>query len=482
MAMPVESVPRVHVAVLGRAGWRLALQVAVVVVLASCALAYGEVRPRRQSPWRSPPGPPGFRRGGPWRDGPPGHQQTPPGLRKQGAEQGFRDGEAEPGFRAPGGEGFRAPGGEGFRKQEGGAGAPRQQDCAPSLTTMNGGQPTCSGQLIFEDNFNDLEQWSNDIHMAGPPDYEFVVYKSSPWNIYIDNGIMTIKAFLSEDKYGPGFVSNGTMFVKRCTASDRDLCERTAFSYNILPPVRSARVHTANSFAFRYGVVEMRVRGPRGDWLYPQLALKPAESRYGPHFSSGEIRLPSHFGNKFLRDSPGGGQAGGSPGQRGWRGRKLMRAGVALGVKDQNDAKLLSVEARAPQEVADWSRVFHVVRMKWSPDGFEYWVDGESMGRKIAVPEGGFASLSPDPAKSPWAGGEKNAPFDQEFYMSIGLGVGGLNRFPDNVTNGQNAEFPKPWKNTSPKAMLNFWKAKDQWYPTWQLPLLQVSYAKVWAL
>ena len=38
-----------------------------------------------------------------------------------------------------------------------------------------------------------------------------------------------------------------------------------------------------------------------------------------------------------------------------------------------------------------------------------------------------------------------------QFYLSIGLGVGGLNRFPDNVTNGQNAEFPKPWKNTSPK-------------------------------
>lgn len=48
-------------------------------------------------------------------------------------------------------------------------------------------------------------------------------------------------------------------------------------------------------------------------------------------------------------------------------------------------------------------------------EGFEYWVDGEVMGRgKIPVPEGGFASLAPDPAKSPWAGGEKNAPFDQE--------------------------------------------------------------------
>lgn len=45
-----------------------------------------------------------------------------------------------------------------------------------------------------------------------------MLYKQSPWNIYVDNGIMTIKAFLTEDKYGPGFVSNGTMFVKRSVA------------------------------------------------------------------------------------------------------------------------------------------------------------------------------------------------------------------------------------------------------------------------
>lgn len=331
------------------------------------------------------------RQGGPWRL-PPGQQ------RKHG-----------------GGGGPWVPPGH-MRRQDGDDGAPVgfRQGCTPSLTTMNGGQQTCSGQLIFEDNFNDLEQWTNDVHMAGAPDFEFAVYKASPRNIFIENGIVSIEAFLTEDRYGPGFVSNGTMFVKRCTSSERELCERTAFSYNILPPVRSARVHTANTFTFRYGVVEMRVRGPRGDWLYPQLSLKPAESRYGPHYSSGEIRLPSHVGNKFLRETaPGGGGGGG--GQRGgWRGRKLMRAGVALGVRGDNDAHTVTVESRAPQEVADWSRVFHVVRMKWAPDGFEFWVDGESMGRKMAVPQGGYASLTDNPAEHAWAGGESNAPSPME--------------------------------------------------------------------
>ncbi|XP_052128481.1 beta-1,3-glucan-binding protein-like [Frankliniella occidentalis] len=260
------------------------------------------------------------RRQGPWGGVPPGHRgghgggggngwRGPPGLNPNRHPGGGGGGPGE----QPGGPGGPSgPSGQGQPDGGGGASPPGpglggRQGCVPSLTTINGGQQTCSGQLVFEDNFNHLEQWSNDVHMAGPPDYEFVVYKRSPRNIFINDGIMTILAFLTEDRYGPGFVSNGTMFVRGCTSSDQDLCERTAFSYNILPPVRSARVHTANSFTFRYGVVEMRVRGPRGDWLYPQLTLKPSQSKYGPHFSSGEIRLPSHFGNRWLREAGGAG-------------------------------------------------------------------------------------------------------------------------------------------------------------------------------
>lgn len=48
-------------------------------------------------------------------------------------------------------------------------------------------------------------------------------------------------------------------------------------------------------------------------------------------------------------------------------------------------------------------------------DGFEYWINGESMGRgRIPVPNGGFVSLAPNPTGHAWAAGEKNAPFDQE--------------------------------------------------------------------
>lgn len=64
-----------------------------------------------------------------------------------------------------------------------------------------------------------------------------------------------------------------------------------------------------------------------------------------------------------------------------------------------------------------------------------------------------------------------------QFYVSLGLNVGGIHEFDNNVRN-------KPWKNNSPKAALKFWEAKNQWYPTWRgdQSALQVDSVKVYAL
>jgi len=48
-----------------------------------------------------------------------------------------------------------------------------------------------------------------------------------------------------------------------------------------------------------------------------------------------------------------------------------------------------------------------------------------------------------------------------QFYMILNLAVGGTNGyFPDSWTNGNGA---KPWSNTSPTAMRDFWQAKNTW-------------------
>lgn len=56
---------------------------------------------------------------------------------------------------------------------------------------------------------------------------------------------------------------------------------------------------------------------------------------------------------------------------------------------------------------------------------------------------------------------DRNAPFDQEFYLILNVAVGGTNGFwPDQVGN-------KPWADQSNEAPKEFWQAKDVWLPTW---------------
>jgi hypothetical protein len=62
----------------------------------------------------------------------------------------------------------------------------------------------------------------------------------------------------------------------------------------------------------------------------------------------------------------------------------------------------------------------------------------------------------------PWSQtGRDSTPFDQDFYLILSLAVGGTNSyFPDSMGG-------KPWVDASPRAMYDFWQAKDKWLPTW---------------
>jgi hypothetical protein len=50
--------------------------------------------------------------------------------------------------------------------------------CSPTVTTVSGSQTPssiCAGQLIFEDNFNTLDQsrWRHEVTLAGGGNWEF---------------------------------------------------------------------------------------------------------------------------------------------------------------------------------------------------------------------------------------------------------------------------------------------------------------------
>lgn len=72
-----------------------------------------------------------------------------------------------------------------------------------------------------------------------------------------------------------------------------------------------------------------------------------------------------------------------------------------------------------------------------------------------------------------------------QFYFLINLAVGGTNGFfPEEGNVGG-----KPWRNSSPTPIRDFWNGRDHWLPTWRLHVnnsrdasLQVDYVRVWAL
>lgn len=76
-----------------------------------------------------------------------------------------------------------------------------------------------------------------------------------------------------------------------------------------------------------------------------------------------------------------------------------------------------------------------------------------------------------------WSKHGKMAPFDKEFHLTFGIGVGGLNDFIDN------RDSKKPWKNTQVKAMKYFWdvmKSRSDW--PGEKSGLEIDYVRVYSL
>jgi hypothetical protein len=79
-----------------------------------------------------------------------------------------------------------------------------------------------------------------------------------------------------------------------CTDSSFYGCSRSSNGANIINPIQSAAIKTINSFAFKYGVVEVRAKLPKGDWIWPAIWMLPKNEAFGgsvlfPFFS------PFHF-------------------------------------------------------------------------------------------------------------------------------------------------------------------------------------------
>lgn len=126
---------------------------------------------------------------------------------------------------------------------------------------------------------------------------------NSPNNSFVRDGHLYIVPTLTSDVIGyPNVLGSPNPFTYNltgCTDTNLTNCGAVsnASANTVIPPVMSARIHTLNHYAIRYGRVEISAKLPRGDWLWPALWMLPVNDTYGPWPRSGEIDIMEARGN-----------------------------------------------------------------------------------------------------------------------------------------------------------------------------------------
>lgn len=196
----------------------------------------------------------------------------------------------------------------------------------------------------------------------------------------------------------------------RCTNHQFWGCERTGSPYNIINPVKSARIRTVNSFGFKYGKVEINAKMPTGDWLAPAIYFMPKSNAYGNWPASGEIDLVESRGNLNLVQNNIN------------IGVEQISAKLHFGAFNELDGVKTSTFTRNSAPGSGYNKDFHRYQMEWSPERITFSIDDVETGTvSIESPTGfwnrGNFNTSAPGIENPWRGGTPMAPFDQEVRM-----------------------------------------------------------------
>ncbi|XP_078037235.1 beta-1,3-glucan-binding protein [Augochlora pura] len=325
-------------------------------------------------------------------------------------------------------------------------------------TESNGGSPS---SILFEENFDTLDStiWERDMRIPLGPDYEFCVYHNEHHEtlLKIVNGKVVFEPRILEEVYGDRATAYGRMQLSGCTSNYPDECARNATSFSILPPVLSSRLTTKKRFNFRYGKIEIRAKFPYGDWIYPEMYLLPVNVAYGYGNPNGRIILGLARGNDNLVDRN--------------KSQIFDSRKVDFGFRINTGGNVDDfIVSRVKELGPKWTQDFHNYTTIWDETGFTFSVDGDMIGRLSPGPDGFLRNKNYNTM----------APFDQQYYISIGLAVGGVRVFPDGT---ESSRYKKPWRNVGAKAMLQFWQAKNDWLPSWtkngKMTTFEIDYIRV---
>jgi beta-glucanase (GH16 family) len=331
-------------------------------------------------------------------------------------------------------------------------------------------------RLLFEDNFDDfdLETWEHEVTMGGDGNNEFQTYINNRSISWTEDGLLFIKPQLFSDIIGEQNVKVGGYVYSlwdECTGNQWDGCSRVSGNAGkYLNPISSARIRTLNSFSFKYGKLEIKAKLPRGDWLWPSVKLYPTHNTYGPWPASGSMTVLQSRGNP----------PSDTQNMEGFNSfSSALQWGPLRHENQYTTVQSVFSSAETTNLTGDW----HVYTLEWDSKSISTFIDG-TLVLNVNTESQSFWNKEPlweqNKNSNPWSGKANNAPFDQDFYISIGLAVGGSSGyFPDGAPG-------KPWINNDKFSVNGFYDTIGQWIPSWGLgdqsypSSLKIDYVKVW--
>lgn len=231
-------------------------------------------------------------------------------------------------------------------------------------------QPGKNWTLVWSDEFDgesiDSNTWNYQIEEAGRFNEEWQRYTNSIENAYVENSCLVIKAIHESEKHG----------INQYT---------------------SARMNTANKYAFKYGKIAARIKLPEGQGIWPAFWMLGAniDENGGdtPWPQTGEIDIFELYGSK--NDS-------------------IVEANAHYADSSESHAMMGAISYQLKE--GKFSDDFHVFELEWNEEKMTWLVDGEAYG-SMEITEAIFSE------------------FQKEFFILLNIAVGGTHAgYPDETT------------------------------------------------
>jgi beta-glucanase (GH16 family) len=291
-------------------------------------------------------------------------------------------------------------------------------------------------------------------------------------NVFVQNGHLVIRPTLTDSTLilkdnVIDLLADGT-----CTSTIPSNCiaatNTTSGNATIIPPVKSGRIHTKKGAKIKYGRVEVTAKLPKGDWLWPAIWMLPeTDVNYGPWPASGEIDIMESRGNNYTYAQGG---------------NNIVSSALHWGPDPANDAWWRTNNKRKALHTT-YSEGFNTYGLEWSEKYLFTYVNSrllqvlytnfdEPMWKRGNFPQ---TTVNGSRIQDSWSRtGRANTPFDEYFYLIINVAVGGTNGWFEDDKSG------KPWIGASKNAKKDFFRATNEWLPTWTQPQMEVSKVMMW--